>query len=54
MYSDYDWKQEKLVAEDEENVSDMVRLEMEMELEDGEARWWFDVREGWKAGDVED
>ena len=55
MYSNYTWKEERLVAEDEENVLDMVRQELDMELGnvEAEARWWFDSQDPWKPGHPE-
>ena len=55
MYSNYNWKQEKLVAEDEENVLDMVRQELDMEFGnvEAEARWWFDAQDPWQPGQLD-
>lgn len=52
MYSNYSWKDERLVKEDEENVLDMVRQELDMELGnvEAEARWWFDFQDPWQPG----
>ena len=53
LYSNYNYKEKQLVDEDEENVIDAIKGELELDSE-VKPMWYFDVKDPWRPGDPVD